>query len=365
MTRSLRSYTLALAVQLMLAVPASALTFTPYNQFPEQAGSPYSSPTGVALPNGRLLIWNGDGLYVQKLPGADAFTEIATGYSGDPAFAALAPDGHTVLLGAGGFGGEPYLNNLYLFDTENPVDYTPGAVVASTPHYAGVYLSANLVLLEVGRSDFTGSELHIIDLASKSRRTGAVVVTGMPSAPPTKDLVVDKPTFTYSGALAIDHANGIVYATASSFSAPPDQELRYFSVQALIDAYNTSGTLDWSVDGTLVGGPNQFFGGGVSGVTQAGRLVNGGSGGVQIIDPNLGNPAAASVVETLDPANTGGFYSAIYNPALDDLVLLESLGEVWGPENGVQPVPAVATGGLAGLGALLLAVGMRRSSRRK
>jgi hypothetical protein len=349
---------------LAVSTLAVAQDFQPYSNFPQQAGNPFSSPTGVALPNGRLLVWNGAEIFLQDLPGADAFTAIASGYDGDPAFAALAPDGHTVLLGAGGFAGETYLNDLYLFDSANPADFTPTAIAASTPHYAGAFLTQNLVVLEVGKSDFSGSEIQVIDLSSKGRSLSRSIITGLPSAPPRKDLVIDKPTSTYSGGIAVDPENGIVYITAVSFGAPPDQELRYFAVQDLVDAYNLNSTLDWAMDGTLIGGPNQFFGGGVVGVTHTGYLLNGGTGGVQLIDPNLSNPATASIVDTFTPGTPGGFYGAIYNAAKDDIIIIESLGQVYGPAESVKPVPAAGVAGLGTLMLLLAAAAARKHRQR-
>lgn len=360
MTSTARLTSILILSVIACANLAQATAFKTFQNFPAQAGNPFSSPTGVALPNGRLLIWNGASVFLQKFPGADAFLEIATGYTGDPAFAALAPDGHTVLLGAGGFGGEPYLNDLYLFDANNPQDFTPGAVVRNAPHFTGTFLTQNLVLLEVGRTDFSGSELHVIDIASKSLARNTLVVAGMPQSPVAKDIVLDKPPFTYSGSIGVDRANGIVYVTASSFAPPPDQELRYFSIQDLVDAFNTSAMLDWTADGTLIGAPNQFYGGGVSGITQAGRLVSSGSGGVQLINPSLSNPVAATIVESYDPGGLGQFYSAIYNAATDDLILIESGGGVYGPVDSVGGLPATQPIGIVLLIGTILLLAARR-----
>lgn len=342
------------------ATPAPASSFVPYEHFPLPAPGSFTV-VGDALPDGRLVLWNGDGIFVQAFQNADRFRRIASGYQGDPSFLSLGPDGRTLLLGPGGFGDVPYVGQMYTMDVQSPRDFTPAQVaVTGQDHYDGAFLTDTLVLLDVGRPDFSGSYLAVIDLMAKSAGPRAVVV-GMP-APAGDKLVVDKPPFTYSGRITVDRANGIVYAT-SAFGTP--QEVRYFAVDDLVAAYVGGVPLDWAADGVLIGSPGQFFSGGVSGVSPDGELVIPGSGGIQVVNPNLANPSAATVLRTLDPAGTGAFYSVIYNPVTGAITALDGIF-AYGPAGAVRPVPLSTTGGLLVLAGALLAGGLRvrRSARR-
>lgn len=287
-----------------LSVAADAeYAVTPYEDFPTPAPGAYLI-TGTALADGRLLLWNGGQVYLETAVKSGEFNVIAQGYTGDPGFAALAPDGITVLLGAGYFG------DLYLFDTAHPADFSPETIVATLSHYAGVFLSAELVLLDVTKADFSGSELVILDI-SGAKAAPVTVVTKPPLTPEAKDIIINKPPWSYAAGLAVDAATGFVYAMDGS-----TRELRAFSVSALLDAYATSGTLDWTNDGTLIGQPGMYYTGGVGGIAPDGRLIIGGSegyllpGGIQLVDP-----ATGMITQVLDPAQNQGFYAVVYNAA--------------------------------------------------
>lgn len=347
-----------LALALPNAVARAATGFERYAKFPKPAAGAFVV-SGTAEPDGRLVVWDGDTVYQQFSVNADSFGRIAWGYPGDTAFVALSPDGHTLLLGQG------FAGDLYRMDLRAPRNFSAESVVTNIPgHFAAVFLNSDLVLLDVGRLDFSGSELQILDLsaAKSTPRLGigkgaAYLGTGQ------KDLGVDKPPFSYSASLAIDPAAELVYAMDAN-----TRELRAFSVAALINAFNTSTPLDWASDGTLIGTAGAFFSGGVAGVRPNGQLVVGGSagflqpGGIQIVDPSLANPANASVLETLDPAGTAEFYYAIYNPYTDVVNAVVFSGEAFLPENLAVDVPLVGAAGLlvlaGGLGAM--AVGRLR-----
>lgn len=345
----------------LCAGAASAATaFTTYTDFPLPAAGSFVV-SGTALPDGRLLLWDGDRVYTQTLPGTDGFQPRASGYQGDTAMVALAPDGHTVLLGQG------FAGNLYLLDADAPADYTPASVVASVPgHFAGVFLTQELVLLDVGRLDFSGSELQILDLGAKKRgeksTPGLAVAKGAAYFNEgAKDLVVDKPPFGYSASLAVDAANGIVYAMDSN-----TRELRYFAVADLISAFNTATPLDWATDGTLVGSVGQFFSGGVAGVRPNGDLIIGGSlgflqpGGIHLVDPGLPNPASASILETLDPTGNQDFYYVIYNAYTDVITALTFDGTAYVPVESIESLPAADAAALG-----LLALGLAGAALRR
>lgn len=348
-----RLFTTAFLTAIVLGRSAQAApTFEQYDRFPKPANGAFVV-TGTGLPDGRLLVWNGDNVYVQFTAGADFFPRVAHGYQGDTAFVALSPDGHTALLGQG------YAGNLYTFDTAQPADFTPAAIAASVPgHFSGVFLNNHLVLLDVGRLDFSGSELDIIDL--NSAKSGAkalsapVVSKGAKYFRAQKDLVVDKPPFAYSASLAVDTQQGVVYAMDGN-----TRELRAFSVAALIAAFNTATPLDWGGDGVLIGAAGDFFTGGVAGVQPNGHLVIGGSegytlpGGIQIVDPSPGNPANATVTETLDPTGNQDYYYVIYNAYTDAITGITFTGTAYAPQDTFVPVPALDAAGLAVLMAVL------------
>src|SRR5690606_648367 len=65
----------------LIALPAVSAEFIPYENFPSPAPGAFGV-TGTALPDGRLLVWNGGTLYRQTGVDADAFDAIATGYAG-------------------------------------------------------------------------------------------------------------------------------------------------------------------------------------------------------------------------------------------------------------------------------------------
>lgn len=343
-----RMYVVALSLALCVpALPALAAGagFVVFADFPQTAKY---NVLGTALPDGRLVVWNGADVYTQLFPSADSFGVIARGYDGDPAFIALSPDGHTVLMGAGGFA-DPYTNQIYQIDTSAPVDFAPEAVVLTRAHYSGVYLTETLLLIDAGTSSST-SELVIMDLTAKSAPVSVVVKTGAYA----KAQVVDKPG--YSTQMALDSVNGRVYAMDGA-----SRELRYFSRSALINAFNTAGTLDWAADGTLVGTAGDYFGAGVSGITPEGNLVIGGSegyglpGGVQIVDPETG-----SVVESLDPDGAQGYTSVIYNSVTN--AILAIVGTTTYTDTAPAQTPAAGIATLAILGAALMAAALKRTN---
>ena len=353
-----------LIAAITIAASAHATTFETFENFPLPAAGAFVV-SGTGLPDGRLLLWNGDTLFTQTFPGTDRFRAAASGYQGDTAFVALSPDGQSALLGQG------FAGDLYLVDAVTPENYSPSSVVANIPaHFAGVYLNDHLVLLDVGRLDFSGSELQIIDLdAAKNGAKAApqfAVTKGNEYMvdPAQKDLVVDKPPFAYSASLAVDTVQDVVYAMDGN-----TRELRFFSTADLIAAFNSSTPLDWATDGTLVGTVGQFFSNGVSGVRPDGSLVIGGSlgflqpGGIHIVDPSLGDPQNAAILETLDPAGTTEFYYALYNQVTDVVTGITFSGAAYSPVDSFVPVPVAGAAGLGALGIALALIAARRNRK--
>jgi len=334
---------------LSLLGAASASEQSTYENFPAPAGF---SVVGAGLPDGRLVLWNGEEVFTQSAPDADAFVSIASGYAGDPAFLAVAPNGTDLAMGAGGFGADPYLGDIYGFDLSTPVDFPPGIVELNRNHFAAAFLTNDLLIIDAGV--FPNSELAIVDLSAKSAQRAPVAVVRKPEP---KAVVVDpKPGF--SASVAYDPDTDRVYAMDSN-----TRELRYFGATDLIDAFNTSGTLDWTTDGTLVGSAGVYYSGGVAGITAAGDLIIGGSegfglpGGVQLVDPDNG-----TLLNTVDPAGDQGFAQVIHNPANSEVVVQQS-GSVFSLsesdlEPATGPTPGLPVANLYTLGMLALGMGL-------
>ncbi len=310
---------------------ASSADFSVYERFPTTARY---NVVGTALPDGRLLLWNGDKIFVQQSANVDRFEQRASGYQGDPAFAILSPGGNTVLLGAGGYDGDPYLDKIYRISPNGLQDYSPQSVAATIPHFAAAFLTESLVLIDAGAGDWMNSLLVIHGFSGAKAAPVPVV-----RKPPVKgSTVVHKPG--YSAAITVDHVHGRVYVMDAA-----SLELRSFSLTALINAYNTHTTLEWAAAGTLIGNPGMYFNGGVSGITAAGQLVIGGAlgwgmaGGVQLV-----NPATGVVEKTLDPGGHQAYTSVIYNPVTDRITAL-SLGLTY-LQGDIAKVPAAGWLGL-------------------
>lgn len=327
---------------------ALASDFTRYDHFPSTARY---GVVGAASPDGRLILWNGESIYYQSMPGLDQFREMATGYQGDPAFLILSPDGHTVLLGAGGYDGDPYLNKIYRYDLGAPSDYSGSAVVAEITHYTATFLTSTLVLIDAGAGDWANSVLVVLDISGA--KSAPVPVVRKPSL--KAGTVVHKPG--YSAAISVDRARDRVYTMDAA-----SLELRSFSLTALVNAYNTHSTLDWSTDGTLIGQAGQYFNGGVSGVTPQGYLLIGGAlgwggaGGVQVV-----NPGDGAIVEVMDPAGDQAYTSVIYNGVTNQVTITANGLTYFQGEFSTLPLAGVP--GVAVLASLVVLFYVRRGRR--
>ncbi|HOV32967.1 MAG TPA: immunoglobulin domain-containing protein [Candidatus Hydrogenedens sp.] len=291
----------------LFALIGNTETITQLTNLPQPALGSYFI-TSAPLKDGTFLIWNGNQVYKETSPKSDNYSLIASDYLGDPAFITVSPDEQKVVLGQG------YQGNLYLLNLNNPQDFTPSSIIANLPHYYGIFLTPDLLLLDITKSDFSGSEIHILPVNTKSNHESQLVLTRPQKT--SKDLVIDKPPYAYSATLAI--ANNWVYIMDGNA-----RELRKFSTSALINAYNSHTTLDWETDGTLIGNPGIYFTGGVLGVTIDNRLLIAGSegfmlpGGIQEVDATTG-----AVIQIWDPANNQGYYSAFYNPYSDTILAI-------------------------------------------
>jgi hypothetical protein len=309
-------------------------------QFPQPADTAFGV-VGTSTPSGNFVLWDGDTVYVQPSSGSHELTEIATGYLGDPGFVAIAPDGHTLLMGAG------FTPALYLLDLNAPVDFEDGDTIAAPTHFFGGYLSADLIILDRTTDDFMSSELVVLDLgdlASPASRNNAALtfqsVLSIPQADlSTRDLTVPKPLSSYAAKIFISSDRTELYALDGNAL-----ELRMFLVADIITAFENSTALIWT-DGTLIGMAGDFLSGGVIGKNIDGELLIDGSvsflgaGGIMYVDPQ----APAMILATLDPAGDSPFYNGIYNPVTDELIAIDAtFGQplvAYARETAIAPIP--------------------------
>jgi len=349
--RQKKFFPIAVFVSMFFSTVCGALEFEALLNAP--APAPGATSLAVkTLPNGCLLIWDGNTVYRQPLPHADVFNPIATGYAGDPGFMALSPDGHTVLLAAG------LSKKLYVLDLNEPAPYSPASEIAPANYpggfsqYWGVFLTDSMVLLDSG--NFVTDELGIFDLHDPAAGYRAVM---------QKPATLNPGESAASAMVAIDSARTMVYAMSFVLDDMWNStaQLKRIPAAALIQSFQTSSTLNWDTDATAIGGPNDFFTGGPSEVMENGQVLIGGTGGVQRV-----NPAAGTVVQTYapfsDPLDPWHYnYTPAYNPVTGDIMLIVTdwhtfTTRLYVPQNtfGALPVWSIS-GGIALLCALALA----------
>ncbi len=310
--------------------------------FPKAAPGAYGIQMET-LDNGAMAVWNGNTLYRQTMPGGEAFHAIASGYAGDPGFLAVAPDGHTLLLGAG-YGGQ-----LYLVNADAPANYVSGSEVATLSHYAGQFLTQDLVLLE--RAQWPYAELGVLDLRDSSYRTvmykpGMAEVDGVMGG------------FGASARLAVDATRTWVYVMSVVYDASfmvARNELKRIPVSALVSAHAAEMMLDWTADAQAIGASGDFNDGGPAVVTRNGLLAIGGFGSVQLVDPELG-----LVVDSLAPRGFD-YYAIGYNRLTDSVYPIVSdvdwsMDLVYIPEGELSELPAAGPVGFVVLAGSLLAL---------
>lgn len=312
-------------------------------QFPQPADGSFTV-VGTATPNGRFILWDGDAVFLQAAPRSHDLQEIATGFTGDPAFLALAPDGRTLAMG-GGFNGR-----LYFIDIVTPTDFDEAGGFDVPTHFSGAYLNNTLLLVDRSTDDFSATELVIIDTEAlsvatdqSSRSSASRAVLTLPEYDAnTRETVIEKPLGSFSSTVFVNADRTQLFAMDSN-----TRELRVFDVSAIIEAFESATTLDWTTDGTPIGAPGDYFGGGVSGITPDNELIIGGSegvgqpGGVMYIDPD--EPAV--ILATLDPAGTQPFYQVIYNRPVDELIAIDGTGlplMAYASTTAIAPIPPVS-----------------------
>ncbi len=262
---------------LCLAVSAGALA-DPLPAFSEQTNFPVSTAFGVVadtLGDGRFVAYDGTNIWVQDAVGTNAYTNVATGYTGDPAIIAVNPDGHTCLVGAG------FTGDLWLFDANAPSDAGAPLVTSGSDFFAE-WINATQVVID--RAFFVGpgpfdyeAELILVDVSTISP-TVSTVVSAKGGA---------------SAMCVLDSFQQILFATDGLTG-----ETRTVPVADLVNAFDTSTPVAWStlpVFGT-------FSTGGPGALTPERTLIFGGFGGLQFVDA-----ASATLDGSVDPSGTGTF----------------------------------------------------------
>ena len=349
MYSSMRSLLFALVITYIAAGAAQATVFTQTDFFPQADAGAFGIQIR-ALASGQLVVWNGYDVYLQTLAGGEAFSAIATGYAGDPAFLAVAPDGHTLLLGAG------YSGKLYLLDIYEPIDYEAGSEIATVTHYAGVFITQNLVLLD--RGEWPMAELGILDVSAGTYRK-------VMDKPAVGDVDTGAGEFAASANLAVCASGTTVYAMSVVYDASYIvvlNELKSIGAADLLDAYASKALLDWNVDATAIGASGAFNDGGASAVTVDGDLLLGGFGSVQAVVP-----VSATVTNTYDPAGFT-YYGVAYDPFTDSPLPIVadvdwSMDVVYAPQSAFAELPAAGTAGLLMLASLSALLGVLNSRR--
>jgi hypothetical protein len=280
---------------------AYSTDFQPLSTYPAVTGPAVAAVLG----DGRFILYDGDAVYIETDADSGAFTQVATGYLGDPAFIAVTPDGRRCLLGAGevDWTGDPNNDWVWLFDADAPQNAPPvdgfgnvsDGLALVTTNYWAAWLNDDLVLIE--NAPGWVSQWVILD-----------VNTG------TYQKVLNKGGSSATLVLGCWLTHGYVFGTIGFGDGMGTT--RTFAIQDLIDVFEepaydpVTSPLDWA-SGILVG-ENPSFSSGPSTTTDAGVLVFGGyNSEILYVDPSTGQPVESPVTIGGVPGRTVRPY---YNP---------------------------------------------------
>jgi hypothetical protein len=353
MKRFTFSHSVCFFLSLFLFSVSAEADFVRVDSIPRAVTRPYGNISTAFLPDGRLVVWDGNAIYLQPLHGADEVRQIASGYAGDTAFMAVAPDGHTLLLGAGMSG------KLYRFDTSAPADYSPAALLGTYSHYWGAFLTQSLVVIDRVADDWTTDQLAIIDISAPDLAPRVVM-----NKPAAADVPVGG--FAASAALAVDASGSWLYTMAAVFDssfAVVANPLKKIPAAQLITAYQDQSVLDWNDFDAIGAGP--YATGGPVAATNSGNVLLAGFGGVQEVDCESG-----AVIATYSP---GGFvyHGAAYDRATDTVFPLATddadytMDLFYAPDGAFHAMPVSGNVALAALLTALATLGAARILRRR
>lgn len=302
------------------------------------------------LGDGRFIVYDGDKVFVETGADEGTFIELASGYLGDPAFIAVAPDGHRCLLGAGEVDWESDPSNdwVWLLDADAPEDAPPvdgfgnvsDGLALVTSNYWGTWIDDDLVLIEAAPGWV--SELGILDVTDGTYRK-----------------VVNKGESSASLVMGSWLTQGDVFATIGYGAGTGTT--RRFAVQDLVDvfqrpAYNpVTSPLDWT-DGAYVGVYSDFNAG-PSAATAAGMLIFGSHNSeILYVNPLTGQALGPPVAISGSPGRSVRPY---FNPVTKRILVTETDWggpPLWTPAfagyisaGQVRDLPAAGALGLAGL----------------
>ncbi|HEO70913.1 MAG TPA: hypothetical protein ENN80_06575 [Candidatus Hydrogenedentes bacterium] len=304
------------------AWPVRAATYP--DVFEEMPGYPAMAGPVVAdvLGDGRFILYEGLGsgggnIYIEHAKGSGTFSLSATGYQGDPAFIAVAPDGHTCLIGGGAVDwlGDPSNDWVWLFDADHPADapatdpgtgYVSDGLALVLNNWWGAWLNEHLVLMEAADAMWVG-EIGILDVNAGVYRK-----------------VVDKQASTAACVLGAYQTSDWVFSTVG-YGATVG-ETRRFNVQALIGVFESpsynpaTSPLSWE-SGALVG-TYADFGAGPSAVGEAGTLIFGSlNGRILYVDGATGEQVGEPIEV---PEGGNGSVRPYFNPRTGRILVTET-----------------------------------------
>ena len=134
-----------------------------------------ASVTADALGDGRFILYDANGdIWIEDAADAQTYAKVASGYTGDPGFIAVAPDGHTCLVCSGMTG------LFWVFDASTLTGTALTIGSDMTNSYWGEWINDTQIIVD--RSDEPVawsfiSELGLLDISNQSAPQFAVVVS--------------------------------------------------------------------------------------------------------------------------------------------------------------------------------------------
>ncbi len=329
----------------VLAAPAAlALAWQPLLSMPAPSAVSFSVKVD-ALPDGRLVAYDGDSIWVQNAVNVDGWTRIASGYLGDPGFVAVDPIGTRIAIGAGSGGfdfntfspaGPSY---VWILNLSNPMDAADNTVnrILVPNNYDGAWLSATKLLIDSGPSYV--SELGVVDFSA--------------TPPVYKAVMTDKGGTSCD--FALDPAGQYVYVTWVAMWPDTSSLTKRVPVSAFLTAFETDTQVSWTSvpTGDVIG---NFRGGGVGAVTRRGMLVYSGANPLLYVSPIL-----RTVVTEENPSDDPfAYYSVGYNRANDSVYAYHAGGYL---TDGTVGIPVAGPAALV-ISTLLLALAASRRLHR-
>lgn len=297
---------------------------------------------GAALPDGRLLMVTGLGIYLERSPGSAAYDEVArldsasVGGTTDPAFLAISPDGSRVAVGAG------FTRPVAVFGVDalgapgSPTELAPGvADYFHVPHFDAAWADDRRLALSAGNFG-SPAYVSLLDVESNpGAPSNSVVIDGIQGA--SSGVAFDRDGRLYTG-------NGFAYSGPSDtgwIKAFDRAEWDSGSPASFEDAGTliadvlSAGSLEFDTFGNLAVGGGDFgeLDLGYLGIlhTEAIALALAGFGPIDTTDP--------SSLNRLDPRGDAfGYYSAAYNNATRELYVIDTT--TW---HATVPAPGVLT----------------------